>query len=89
MQNIRANPSFLLLGSDPSIAELEFRLTAHWATELSVPNFLQKVLDFRRTDQFAFCPRGSWPGKSVVESCRTNLWATDIGNSDYPTLTKR
>ena len=37
-QNLRANPCFLILGSDPPIAELEFWLAAHWATDLSTPN---------------------------------------------------
>ena len=30
---------FPSLGSDPPITELEFWLAAHWATDLSVPNF--------------------------------------------------
>ena len=43
-QNLRANPCFLLSGSDPLIAELEFWLASHWAPHLSAPNFTKKFL---------------------------------------------
>ena len=33
------NPCFLLLGSNPPIAELEFWLAAHWIPDLSTSNF--------------------------------------------------
>ena len=71
-QNLRANPFFLLSGSDPPIDKLEFWLPAHW-TLIYLHLILQKVHDFRRTDGLAFCPRGSPAGTSVVESCRANL----------------
>ena len=39
--NLRANPCFLLLGSDPSIVELEFWLAAHWTHDLFQTNFIK------------------------------------------------
>ena len=85
-QNLRTNSYFLLWGSNLRIAEFEFWLAAHWAPDLSAPNFTK--ISEELTDWYSVLPGGGL-GPMCLNPATLTSRPRIYGNSVHPTSSER